>query len=143
MGLFNDFCPVTYVVICNCIYKWRNMPCICEKRVSSTFYFWLGPQESPKLSSPLWVLILPCSIHCIILVDGLFSGNVLTLVTDHEMPYTVKLHTFIILWEAAGEILKPVGCACDSFCCGGRDLLSSWLAGATRVLQVSCPRCII
>ena len=33
-----------------------------------------------------------------------------------------------------------MGCACDSFSCGGSDLLCPWLAGLTEGLQGLLPR---
>lgn len=100
-------------------------------------------RKALNLFSPQWVVILLCSIHCVIVDHGLFSGNLLILVPGHEMPCRARLSTFIVLWEDAGEIVKPVGCICDSFCCGGGDLLSLWQTGTTTVLQICISGCVI
>lgn len=100
-------------------------------------------RKTLNLFSLQWVVILLCSIHCVIVDYCLFSGNVLILVPGHEMPYRARLSTFIDLWEDAGETVKPVGCICNSFCCGGRNLLSLWQTGATTVVQISVPGCVI
>lgn len=121
------------------------MLCIWDKRGSSTFLIFirssgLDLRKALKLFSPQGVLILLCSFHCVTVDHGLFSGNLSVLVPGHEMPYRAGLGAFIILWGAGVEIWNPVDCACDSFSCGGSNLLCSWLAGPAEALQGLLPR---
>lgn len=132
-----SFFPITYLVICKCLCKWRNMLCIWDKRGSSTFLICIRSsglllRKALKLFSLQWVLILLCSLHCVTVDHGLFSGNLSVLVPGHEVPYRVRLGAFISLRGAGAEIRSPVGCACNSFSCRGRDLLCSRI---TEVLQ--------
>lgn len=71
---------------------------------------------------------------------GLFSGNVSISVPCHDMPYGARLAGFVILRGAGTEMRSPVGCACDSFSCGGHGLPCSWLARLSETLQGLLPR---
>lgn len=142
---FDEFFPITCIVIRKCICKWRNMLCIWDKRGSSTLLTFIRSsglvlRKALKLFSPQGVLIFLCSLHCVIVEPGPFSGNISILVPGHEMPYRARVGAFIILWGAGVEIWKPVCCACDSFSCGGSGLLCLWLARLTEGLQGLLPR---
>lgn len=140
-----SFFPITCIVICKCICKWRNMLCIRDKRGSSTLLTFISSsglvlRKALKLFSPQGVLIFLCSLHCVIVEPGPFSGNTSILVPGHEMPYRARVGAFIILWGAGVENWKAVCCACDGFSCGGSDLLCLWLARLTESLQGLLPR---